>query len=358
MTDPTKPSLTSYFASASLGAVTLSSATTFVAPSVLALPCSGQGSFGRWSTSTCTDTDRTGWAEYLTQAVVTAWGVDAAKYDNIIIAIPSGTSCGGSSWGSQTCRHRGPTRCAVVAEQIPSGGWDPTRLMHELGHTMGLFHSLLAGSDNPYGDTSCIMGDGVRTCYNAAQMSLLGWAAPAANLSAADLPPGTWVTFALPAVSADPRNHVAIRPTWLAGSMGMQGTLYVSYRAPVGCDVGLRADAAGRLQVHSFVSGSWMDTGNITLLQATVDLGRIWPDPASRSVGSDSLRLAVRVLARGPLTDAVPWVRLAVCRYTVAKETSCGDLLDNDCDGLVDQQDPDCGPGIGSRSVGAAFAQG
>ncbi len=48
--------------------------------------------------------------------------------------------------------------------------------------------------------------------------------------------------------------------------------------------------------------------------QGSASPGAMWPDPGARSVAAPSLRLAVRVVQRGPYTDAVPWVRVELCR--------------------------------------------
>jgi hypothetical protein len=34
--------------------------------------------------------------------------------------------------------------------------------------------------------------------------------------------------------------------------------------------------------------------------------------------------------------------RIRVCRFTESRETSCTDGKDNDCNGLIDRQEPQC----------------
>jgi hypothetical protein len=112
------------------------------------------------------------------------------------------------------------------------------------------------------------MGSGVETCYNAPNMALLGWAAPVSSLRGGDLPPGRWIPFKLAALAASPYNHVLITPDWLPGLLGSEltGSLYISYRAPVGCDVGLRYEHVGSVQVHSYVNTNLMWMNNTYLM--------------------------------------------------------------------------------------------
>ncbi|KAG2500267.1 hypothetical protein HYH03_001845 [Edaphochlamys debaryana] len=189
------------------------------------------------------------------------------------------------------------------------------------------------------------MGSGA-TCFNAAQMSILGWAAPVATISAASLPAGRWVTFEIPALSANPYNNLLVKPTWLPNlSSGPDArNLFVSYRAPVGCDKLISKAFLGMVELHSLILNfpeSMPFANNITTLEAVVAPRTIWPAPAQRSL--DGWRLAVRFVEQGPLSASAPWARVAICRYDVTRETGrCNNGLDDDCDGLTDLEDSDC----------------
>jgi uncharacterized membrane protein YgcG len=69
-------------------------------------------------------------------------------------------------------------------------------------------------------------------------------------------------------------------------------------------------------------------------------------------------RLASNLVVRVPrVVNGSAEVRL--CRWTEAKETSCDDGLDNDCDGRVDAADGDCqGGGDGSSSSSSSSSGG
>ena len=60
------------------------------------------------------------------------------------------------------------------------------------------------------------------------------------------------------------------------------------------------------------------------------------------------------ILSSDPLdcfSEDVPLTQLS-CDPTEDPEVSCADGIDNDCDGLTDDTDPDCGP------VGTVFRRG
>lgn len=48
--------------------------------------------------------------------------------------------------------------------------------------------------------------------------------------------------------------------------------------------------------------------------QANVGPRQLWPPAGRRNLGPSSLQLALRVVSRSPLTDAVPRVTLELCR--------------------------------------------
>jgi hypothetical protein len=78
-----------------------------------------------------------------------------------------------------------------------------------------------------------------------------------------------------------------------------------------------------------------------TSWEAGVDAGQQWREA----------RLNTSLVIRVPSYDnATTTAKVQVCHWSEAKETSCGDGLDNDCDGRIDADDPDCSGGGGGGS--------
>ncbi|KAG2445153.1 hypothetical protein HYH02_008621 [Chlamydomonas schloesseri] len=332
---PARTTLQSYAVAISSGRAYLDPADVTVAPGVVDIPCSGFSSGGPWASSSCRPLDQQGWAEYVVAAVAARWGLAQGRYQRVVLALPPGNPCGPVSWASQSCAPEffgWPLSRCYVLWTATGTFWPYWNIMHEMLHNTGLFHSIRANSSDPYGDSSCIMGSGYNTCLNVAQMQRLGWAEPLAALDEPALPPNTWRRFTLPALSTALANHIRISPGWLAPaalSNPNLGALYVSYRvrAAAGCDGGLDDRHHGLVQLHAYVdtlplTSPWR--GNVTVLMATVGPGQLWPPAADRSLppgpSVSNLHLALRVVSRTPLTDAVPRVTLELCRYTLITE--------------------------------------
>jgi hypothetical protein len=86
-----------------------------------------------------------------------------------------------------------------------------------------------------------------------------------------------------------------------------------------------------RVMVYSTVAS---DPQPFTSWEAGVDAGQQWREARLNT------SVVVRVMRYG---NASAVVRL--CRWAEEAETACGDGLDNDCDGRVDGDDPDCTAG-------------
>lgn len=217
--------------------------------------------------------------------------------------------------------------------------WDrAATYAHEIGHNLYLNHAGSKG-DNGYGDFSATMGYccDVR-CYNPPHMWQMGWAtALAPALTASSFPEGTWQRHSLPAQITTSKNYLRVRPDWTDIS-SIQYNFYFSYRKRLGYDSGLSVARgfADRVAVYSTRVG---DPQPYTSHEASVAQGETWREP----------RLGTGLVARFEKVVGNSAV-VALCRPSVGQsrgERDCADGLDNDCDGVVDGQDSDCGGGGG-----------
>jgi hypothetical protein len=60
------------------------------------------------------------------------------------------------------------------------------------------------------------------------------------------LPPGSWISFAIPAIAKSINAMLRLSP----GVTGTTDTYFVSFRAPIGFDSGMPGEAKNRVQVR------------------------------------------------------------------------------------------------------------
>ncbi|GIL97553.1 hypothetical protein Vretimale_3186 [Volvox reticuliferus] len=250
-------------------------------------------------------------------------------------------------------------------------------IFQELGHNIGLVHSariVCEGSKcwkDEYGDPTDPMGSTWANnpqkqvvCTNAPQSYKAGWSAtiPGGHLRAfSDLTPGAPRVFNLPAMSLNKTNMLRIitderNPNIGDKSEQPQRALFVSYRVrqsnPGTYDSGLNEAFNNRVWVHEYNETANEIPGNLdnpplvlTMLtdEKTPNIGgwgsvnRSFTQLLSPGLGG----INITVRSKTPQAATV-----SVCRFLKPTEApggqSCSDGLDNDCDGLVDAQDPDC----------------
>jgi hypothetical protein len=102
----------------------------------------------------------------------------------------------------------------------------------------------------------------------------------------------------------------------------------IGCRRAIGYDCELEEHFANKVLVHSTPAG---DRTPSTRYEMSIGLGQMWRE---LRLGSNLVTRVNRLTAR--------YAYIGFCRPEGDFETSCGDKKDNDCDALVDAQDPDC----------------
>lgn len=206
------------------------------------------------------------------------------------------------------------THCASQDTYIDGGLLSTTTdqlnvFKHEMGHSLGLPHSstwdAVQQTTQEYNDGSTPMGYCQRCSYVAPHLLYLGWSRAIANLTSAQLAPGTPLTYQLPALLDSVANTVAVHVDWPLvvppGSLrplGSAPSVFLSFRIARGQDAGLPARFDRAVSIHTVAS-----EGANTYLEGTVGAGASWSDPV--------LRLVVRMLSQSGSMASI-----SVCRFT------------------------------------------
>ncbi|GBF95823.1 hypothetical protein Rsub_08259 [Raphidocelis subcapitata] len=300
------------------------------------VPCAGKTPDGAaYNSSECPFNE---WSDVANDWVRKHTDINLDNWPFRVYVVPKGEVCG---WGGM-----GYVGCYDDCRAWINGDlWDePTTYFHEISHNFFLNHAGRWGN-NGYDDMSGAMGYccDVR-CHNAPHSHQLGWAGPIRTLHSDNWPAGQWNQYALPAAAREPRNFVRVWPDW--SKRGAKNKLYVQYRRKILYDRELPPSKSGfgdRVMVYSAAADDPMP---FTSWEAGIDEGQQWRETR---LGSG---LVVRVSKfRGNVSAEVQ-----LCHWNEEREASCGDGLDNDCDGLADGDDPDCAPQSGGGGGGSGGA--
>ncbi|GFR42110.1 hypothetical protein Agub_g2953 [Astrephomene gubernaculifera] len=245
-------------------------------------------------------------------------------------------------------------------------------VFQELGHNIGLWHSAsikCAGDvcqEDDRGDFSDPMGKArfldlnkTLVCLSAPQAYKTGWASPVkyGNFDINTLEEGKMYDVTLPAMALSKNNMLRI---WIDQTGLMVNTtpkpqraVFISYRVRqpgVGTyDSGIPDELDKIIWIHQYD-----ETANaMSATMNPISLALLTDQPGYTIEGIGSLPTFFSMdNATGPglggllvvvksKTDLAAVVTL--CRFSVKKEDNCEDSIDNDCDGLLDKDDPDCG---------------
>ncbi|GFR48548.1 hypothetical protein Agub_g10447 [Astrephomene gubernaculifera] len=332
------------------------------------LDCSGTTwDYYGWRTDSCQEGDYWGW-QFAAEDWADQNGIDISAYRHRVVV----TSANKREWmvnGDVDCSWTGLGSIGPVdnsshnldrtVESPPywpgvySYAWlsgdhwaNPQAWLHELGHNYYLRHA--ATSECEYCDDTCAMGFCCTSrCFNAPHMWQVGWDSPAQTLDSSSLRPGQTVGLNLkyqrrttpPATSSG--SFMRINAAWAAAGDGAESgisppSIWVGYRQSADSYDILPADLNSNVSIYWYPGASPLDA-TVSVRLASLAPGGTW-----RS--SSPLNLSVLWTARVSVKTSVR-ADLKVCRFTDTVENvadTCWDGLDNDCDGLVDFDDPDC----------------
>ncbi|KAG2430064.1 hypothetical protein HXX76_010164 [Chlamydomonas incerta] len=297
-------------------------------------------------------------------AAVLAW----TQRRRSLFLLPPRNRCPWQGLADVTCTQ--PVCSAFL--QLFSTTPDMQVMYHELMHNMGLNHATLGS--NEYGDSTDVMGNFAAAgsgllCHNAPYMYRIGWAKPIngrgsvngefGNLTAANFTTQSNVIEGLriPAQGTTDENMVVValgaKDSTTPVAELAYPTYFLSYRirnmTAGGYDSGLNSSFAnGKITIHEFNGEQNERDQSRTrlvefgpLFRSSADL-RSWRSEF-QPVDEDGLGGAIQVtIAR--LTST--YADIDLCRVFGESEADlpggCADGVDNDCDGMPDDEDPDC----------------
>ncbi|KAG2454126.1 hypothetical protein HYH02_001162 [Chlamydomonas schloesseri] len=290
-----------------------------------------------------------------------------------IYILPSNVRCSWAGYADVTCTS---ATCSAYVRGYGSAT-TPHLVMHEVMHNYGLEHAGRGVLE--YGDQTDVMGDYSKAssgllCPNAPNMYRIGWAKPInppgtppftpdangavgafGNLTVANFTTSNWIRgLVIPAQGTRDDNMVVVNvgaagPELDAARITGVNKYYFSYRVrnatAGGYDSGVSSTFHRKVLVHRY--GGIQSERVFGFRPDLVDSGPTFASSRSATWTSPFVPLhdnglggAVRVVVVSATdTEAV----VNICRMTETRETSCGDGLDNDCDGATDdQEDSDC----------------
>lgn len=145
-----------------------------------------------------TDNNAEDYAEYwMEYAVIVAENnsIDVSKYLHKVMQLPyvSFLRWAGLAYSECATNAFARWRCFTWI----NGPQQYSTYVHEFGHTFGIDHA--NKGEDEYADPTCAMGNiGLKTCFNAPHMYMLGWNTPIAKYTPSTLPKNKRLMFNLP----------------------------------------------------------------------------------------------------------------------------------------------------------------
>ncbi|KAG2492538.1 hypothetical protein HYH03_009203 [Edaphochlamys debaryana] len=347
-----------YVATCSYGKATFDASNSRIL--TVKLPCSGVSKVTKmaWDSSSCTKDNLFNWmyeVEYYIDNVLKPLDWNHRRYRHHVIITPrnmtqwAGPACDWSGMGSI-----GMAQSTWSYAWVSGDSWQQKQVyLHEMGHNYNLMHAATLENGGPDACSHCDWSSAMGYCCDTRCLSpphayQLGWAKALATVNDSQLTTGTTLAFELPSQIMSDANYLQVTTTWLGADdvapsavAAMGGTSYYyppnatflfSYRLDFEDFDELPGGFSGGVNVYLFTIGAQDE------LKDSVHLGLI--SPSSPSWADPSGSLVVR-----QLTGDANSVILTLCRPEAASEAgweACNDFNDNDCDGLIDADDPDC----------------
>ncbi|KXZ48422.1 hypothetical protein GPECTOR_28g830 [Gonium pectorale] len=364
------PAVSNFFSTCSYNkTVFLPDSVPVVGP--LELPCNGTTKSGvRWSATGDRDRFLAGVAE-AAEALLDAMASSDAQLAKVLqpgrdrryIFVMPQASLGGSNGmsGSGPCVQYACRMYMTAGAAVTAA--DAAILTYHLMFTMGLGHADKGKANHDKSDPMGFAAPSGLVCLNGPNAYRLGWSRPVGgdprtglngSLTAAGLWVGRPLAMRLPAASVADNNTIVVSlgpsitpqgaPAFLP-SNATQPQYFLTFRArganSGAFDGGLAPRFRRKVLVHALKSLP-KEPATETSLLAVLQEGESWESPfVPFGQGGTGGRLHVRVTSAGAKEAAVQLCRAAV-RSESVEDDSCYDGLDNDCDGLVDEDDPDC----------------
>ncbi|GLC60822.1 hypothetical protein PLESTB_001679900 [Pleodorina starrii] len=327
------------------------------------LPCNGTGRVTKmkWDSDSCSRDNLFNWmyeVEWYIDNVLKPKDWNHRRYRHHVIITPPNMT----SWAGPDCDWSGMGSIGMAQGTwsyvwISGDNWNTKQVyLHEMGHNYNLMHASTLEAGPPDACSHCDWSSAMGYCCDTRCMSAphnyqMGWAKPAATVNASQLSAGNTLAFELPSQILSDANFLKVTTDWLNDTAVSEATIAAlggrdfynpstasfifSYRLDFDNFDEVAPGFAGGVNVHLFTISSQTDpkdTVHMGLISA--DSGSCWTDPSGT--------LVVRQVAASSLAAIV-----TVCRPDGAAEATydkCTDFWDNDCDGLVDADDPDCAP--------------
>ncbi|GLC58029.1 hypothetical protein PLESTB_001310200 [Pleodorina starrii] len=368
--------LQNYYETCSYGKITLQPNNVAVVGPI-AIECNATYSNGVWtvpsnSRSSCGVAEQFSWIQQAEAKAKELFPNDAKLQAilrwptrRVMVLVPKEAPC---PWaGLAYMGSTGDQKSFVKTDPTKTVPVDVRVAYHELQHNMGLQHAR-RGYDE-YGDETDPMGTSPATsqgvhCHNAPSNWRIGWATPVPNgdLTANSFTPSAnRRTFVIPDSGRSDKNMVIVSPGSKNVLTRIQRDIitsdvipypkyFLSYRVRNttwgGYDNGLRSTYDRKVLVHQY--NGTVSTGFVTeqpnfITSGGADLmldGPFVPYDSATGLGGG---LRFKVISVGDTSATVEVCRMYSRTEGTPGSAECQANIDRDCDGLVGNNDPDCG---------------